>query len=78
MSALQKWNGGVILISHDERFITTVAREVYKFRYLTHTFLTALQLWVCGDRTVTKFTGDVQAYKASGTISITRIVLLTK
>ena len=28
MSALSKWNGGVILISHDERFITTVAQEV--------------------------------------------------
>lgn len=28
MSALSSWNGGVILISHDERFITTVAREV--------------------------------------------------
>ncbi|GLB36597.1 putative ABC transporter [Lyophyllum shimeji] len=48
MVALQKWNGGVILISHDERFITTVAKE----------------LWVCGDGTVTKFTGDVQAYKS--------------
>ena len=28
MIALQKWNGGVIVISHDERFITTVAKEV--------------------------------------------------
>ena len=28
MSALQTWNGGVIIISHDERFITTVAKEV--------------------------------------------------
>ena len=28
MHALSIWNGGVILISHDERFITTVAREV--------------------------------------------------
>ncbi|KAH8981969.1 P-loop containing nucleoside triphosphate hydrolase protein [Lactarius akahatsu] len=40
--------GGVIIISHDERFITSVAKE----------------LWVCGDGTVTKFKGDVQAYKA--------------
>ncbi|KAH8120718.1 P-loop containing nucleoside triphosphate hydrolase protein [Phellopilus nigrolimitatus] len=48
MSALGKWNGGVILISHDERFITTVAKE----------------LWVCGDCSVTKFMGDVQAYKS--------------
>ncbi|KAJ6519252.1 P-loop containing nucleoside triphosphate hydrolase protein [Mycena sanguinolenta] len=47
MLALEKWNGGVIIISHDERFITNVAKE----------------LWVCGDGTVTKFRGDVQSYK---------------
>ncbi|KAF8575906.1 P-loop containing nucleoside triphosphate hydrolase protein [Ramaria rubella] len=47
MAALSAWNGGVILISHDERFITTVAKE----------------LWVCGDGTTTKFKGDVQSYK---------------
>jgi ATP-binding cassette subfamily F protein 3 len=28
MNALHVWNGGVILISHDERFITKVASEV--------------------------------------------------
>ena len=28
MAALSSWNGGVIVISHDERFITTVAKEV--------------------------------------------------
>lgn len=28
MVALNSWNGGVIIISHDERFITTVAKEV--------------------------------------------------
>ncbi|KII86496.1 hypothetical protein PLICRDRAFT_44090 [Plicaturopsis crispa FD-325 SS-3] len=48
MTALQKWNGGVIIISHDERFITSVAKE----------------LWVCGDGTVSKFRGDVQSYKS--------------
>ncbi|PFH54687.1 hypothetical protein AMATHDRAFT_52423 [Amanita thiersii Skay4041] len=47
MDALQKWNGGVIIISHDERFITAVAKE----------------LWVCGEKTVTQFKGDVQSYK---------------
>ena len=55
MKALSDWNGGVIVISHDERFITHVARE----------------LWVCGDGTVSKFHGDVQAYKAS----VLRLVL---
>ncbi|KAI0757607.1 P-loop containing nucleoside triphosphate hydrolase protein [Daedaleopsis nitida] len=48
MTALASWNGGVILISHDERFITSVAQE----------------LWVCADGTVAKFKGDVQAYKS--------------
>ncbi|KAH9990516.1 P-loop containing nucleoside triphosphate hydrolase protein [Russula vinacea] len=48
MLALGTWNGGVIVISHDERFITSVAKE----------------LWVCGDGTVTKFKGDVEAYKS--------------
>lgn len=47
MVALQKWNGGIIIISHDERFITAVAKE----------------LWVCGNKTVAKFYGDVQNYK---------------
>lgn len=31
MLALKTWNGGVIIISHDERFITTVADEVNQF-----------------------------------------------
>lgn len=52
MTALRAWNGGVILISHDERFITSVAKE----------------LWVCGDGTVYKFKGDVESYKVSGFI----------
>ncbi|KZT42849.1 hypothetical protein SISSUDRAFT_1041115 [Sistotremastrum suecicum HHB10207 ss-3] len=47
MHALTVWNGGVILISHDERFITTVAQ----------------QLWVCANGTVTQYRGDVQSYK---------------
>lgn len=48
MLALNTWNGGVIIISHDERFITSVAKE----------------LWVCGDGAVTRFKGDVEAYKS--------------
>ncbi|KAF5337376.1 hypothetical protein D9611_003389 [Ephemerocybe angulata] len=31
MKALQVWNGGVIIISHDERFITSVAKEASRF-----------------------------------------------
>ncbi|KIO23186.1 hypothetical protein M407DRAFT_215302 [Tulasnella calospora MUT 4182] len=47
MHALQVWNGGVILISHDERFITTVSNE----------------LWICNDGKVQKYYGDVTSYK---------------
>ena len=71
MSALSKWNGGVILISHDERFITTVAQEVSfsllekRRKRLIGSFFQPIQLWICGDGTVTKFMGDVQAYKVS-------------
>lgn len=65
MAALQKWNGGVIIISHDERFITTVAKEVWKFDpwRLSCSTKSFGKLWVCGDGTVTKFKGDVQSYK---------------
>jgi hypothetical protein len=33
MAALKTWNGGVIIISHDERFITTVAKEVRSWKW---------------------------------------------
>lgn len=51
MHALQLWNGGVILISHDERFITKVASEVSIFLdvYLCNVksdyFALALGVW---------------------------------
>ena len=64
MNALKTWNGGVILISHDERFITSVANEVCRLLLMGHhCCLTSLQLWVCADGKVDKFRGDVQAYK---------------
>ncbi|KAG8801063.1 hypothetical protein FRB91_010051 [Serendipita sp. 411] len=47
MLALQNFTGGVIVISHDERFLTTVSKE----------------LWVCAEGSVQKYGGDVQAYK---------------
>ena len=47
ISAITGWNGGVIVISHDERSITSVAKE----------------LWVCADGQAYQFKGDVQAYK---------------
>lgn len=65
MEALNSWNGGVIIISHDERFITNVAQEVRtNFTGLEIVSLMFLfQLWVCANETVSKFRGDVQSYK---------------
>ncbi|KAF6766421.1 P-loop containing nucleoside triphosphate hydrolase protein [Ephemerocybe angulata] len=61
MKALQVWNGGVIIISHDERFITSVAKE----------------LWVCGDGTVYKFKGDVESYKGQTLNSIPQKLIVS-
>ncbi|KAK4330868.1 Protein GCN20 [Rhodotorula toruloides] len=47
MDALNVWNGGVLVISHDSTFIHTVCKE----------------LWVCADGTAQKFYGDVDEYK---------------
>lgn len=49
MTALREWNGGVIVISHDERFITTVAQEVrpsafYHFCAYAYDLLSAVGL----------------------------------
>lgn len=45
--AISQFKGGIISISHDERFITNTANE----------------LWVCADGKLAKFYGDVTAYK---------------
>ena len=47
MEAIKGWNGGVIFISHDARFIENVADE----------------LWVVGGGSVQKFYGSVDQYK---------------
>ncbi|KAH9468642.1 hypothetical protein Pst134EA_009175 [Puccinia striiformis f. sp. tritici] len=48
MDALSKWNGGVIVVSHDSRFIHNVCKE----------------LWVVASQKAEKFVGDVTAYKS--------------
>ncbi|SRR5260221_13144546 len=66
MQALETWKGGVILISHDERFITKAASEVSMTRgkvHVVHDLVSFRQLWVCADSTVKKYYGDVQEYK---------------
>jgi hypothetical protein len=64
MLALNTWNG-VIIISHNEHFIMSIAREVsccYCLIFATN-MLNTIQLWVCGDGIVLKFKGNVEAYK---------------
>jgi ATP-binding cassette, subfamily F, member 3 len=66
MAALKNFGGGVIVISHDERFLTTVSQDVSRlcspYGRLTDY---ANQLWVCADGSVYKYKGDVQAYKVN-------------
>lgn len=47
VDAINRWNGGVIVISHDERFINSCLKE----------------MWVCENGTVYKFDGSVSEYK---------------
>lgn len=45
--AINKFSGGVVLVSHDFRLIGQVAKKI----------------WVCDKKTVTKWEGDIQSYK---------------
>jgi ATP-binding cassette subfamily F protein 3 len=47
IDAIKAWNGGVIAISHDQRFIQACME----------------QLWVTDQGSLRKFHGDVDAYK---------------
>ncbi|CAI5465370.1 unnamed protein product [Closterium sp. Yama58-4] len=45
--ALNEWDGGMVLVSHDFRLINQVAKEI----------------WVCENRTLTRWEGDIGAFK---------------
>jgi len=45
--AINAFEGGLVLVSHDFRLIKQVAKEV----------------WVCDDKTISQFKGDIMAYK---------------
>jgi ATP-binding cassette subfamily F protein 2 len=45
--AVNNFNGGLLLVSHDFRLISQVAKEI----------------WICDNKTVTRFSGDIRAYK---------------
>jgi energy-coupling factor transporter ATP-binding protein EcfA2 len=46
-NAIKNYNGGLVLVSHDFRLISQVAKEI----------------WICEKQTVTPWTGTIQAYK---------------
>ncbi|XP_061359428.1 ABC transporter F family member 1 isoform X2 [Gastrolobium bilobum] len=46
--ALNEWDGGLVLVSHDFRLINQVAHEI----------------WVCADQAVTRWEGDIMEFKA--------------
>ena len=56
--AINHFSGGVVLVSHDMRLISQVAKEV----------------WECKDRAITKFDGDIIAYKEKLKAEIARQV----
>ncbi|KAI9227784.1 MAG: P-loop containing nucleoside triphosphate hydrolase protein [Piptocephalis tieghemiana] len=48
-AAINKYNGGMVLVSHDFRLISQVAQEI----------------WLCENGDVTKYTGGIEDYKAA-------------
>jgi len=46
-SAINQWDGGVLLISHDIALVQQVAKDIY----------------ICDNGTITRFNGDIQAFK---------------
>jgi len=46
-TAVNAYDGGLVLVSHDMRLISQVAKEI----------------WICDNKTVTKYRGDIQNFK---------------
>jgi energy-coupling factor transporter ATP-binding protein EcfA2 len=45
--AVNEFEGGMVLVSHDMRLISQVAKEI----------------WICDDKTITRYRGDIQSFK---------------
>ena len=45
--AIQEFDGGLVLVSHDMRLISQVAKEI----------------WICDNKTITQYQGDIQNFK---------------
>lgn len=54
--AINAFTGGLVLVSHDFRLIGQVAKEV----------------WVCDNKTVAPWNGDIKSYKAHLKKSVTK------
>jgi len=46
--AIKNFSGGLVLVSHDFRLLEQVADEI----------------WVCDEKTITPWKGDIKSYKA--------------
>merc|ERR1712154_517524 len=45
--AIQEFSGGLVLVSHDMRLISQVAKEI----------------WICDNKTVSRYNGDISRFK---------------
>jgi len=55
--AINAFNGGLVVVSHDFRLLAQVAREI----------------WVCDDKRITPWKGDIRSYKTSLAKKMARI-----
>jgi ATP-binding cassette subfamily F protein 2 len=55
--AINAFNGGLVVVSHDFRLLQQVAREI----------------WVCDNKSITPWKGDIRTYKASLVKKMSRI-----
>jgi len=60
--AINNFNGGLVLVSHDFRLIGQVAKEI----------------WVCDNKTIAPWKGDIQSYKAKLKIDVMKKLKDTK
>mmetsp|Transcript_3197 Transcript_3197/g.11581 ORF Transcript_3197/g.11581 Transcript_3197/m.11581 type:complete len:139 (-) Transcript_3197:27-443(-) len=56
-AGINEFEGGLILVSHDMRLISQVAKEI----------------WVCEDQTITRFNGTIEDYKRELQVKLERL-----
>ena len=70
VEAVKDFRGGLIVVSHDQHFITNTCGEVRRgvsslrcYQMAIAQTIIVLQLWVVGGGKVTRFRGDFNEYK---------------